>query len=89
LPGASADYWSNLGAAYYDMNDMERSMANYAKALEINPCSYSARRNLVLLYAGRHELQAAYRAGEVPSGCRLIPEQARELEACRREVGRP
>lgn len=83
-----ADQWSNIGAAYYDLHDAVNSMSSYLKALQIDPCNYNARRNLVLLYAGLNEPQTAYKAGEVPLTCRMTSGRAAELEGYRQRVGR-
>jgi len=85
----AADVWNNVGAALYMMNDFDGAAAGYRSALKLDPCYYEARRNLVSLQSRRGEVQAAFLSGEVPSGCRLIPEQAKELEALRRVAGRP
>jgi protein O-mannosyl-transferase len=88
LTQETADLWSNIGAAYYDLHDAGRCMSSYLKALQIDPCYYNARRNLVLLYASLNEPQTAYQSGEVPSSCHMLSEQAAELEAYRQKVGR-
>jgi Tfp pilus assembly protein PilF len=88
LTNKPADQWSNIGAAYYDLHDAGQSMSSYQQALQIDPCNYNARRNLVLLYASLNEPQSAYKTGEVPSSCHMLSAQAAELEEYRRRVGR-
>lgn len=81
----SADNFNNIGAAYYSLNDFAQSAESYRRALALDACNYNARRNLVMLLA-RTDRHAAYRDGEVPAGCHLIPDQAIELERFRRSV---
>ncbi len=88
LSHPTADHYNNIGAAYYSLNDFANSMASYGKALELDSCNYNARRNLVMLLANQNQPAEAYAAGDVPAGCRLIPDQAAELERYRRQVGK-
>jgi len=85
LTHPSADHFNNIGAAYFNMNEFDKSRDSYRRALELDACSYNARRNLVMLLA-RTDPEAAYQAGEVPASCHLVPTQAAELEQFRRQV---
>jgi Tfp pilus assembly protein PilF len=85
LTHPSADHFNNIGAAYFNMNEFDQSRDSYRRALELDACSYNARRNLVMVLS-RTDPEAAYRTGEVPASCHLIPSQAAELEQYRRQV---
>jgi len=89
LTRETADNWNNIGAAHYSLKEYEESLKSYERALQLDPCSYNARRNIVMLYGTSNHPQEAWRAGEVPSTCHMVPDQARELENHRRQVGRP
>ena len=89
LSRETADTWNNIGAAHYSLQQYEEAMKSYARALELDPCSYNARRNLVMLYGSSNRPQDAWRTGEVPATCHMVPDQARELDSYRRQVGKP
>jgi Flp pilus assembly protein TadD len=89
LSRETADTWNNIGAAHYSLQQYDEAMKSYARALELDPCSYNARRNLVMLYGTNHRKEDAWRTGEVPSNCHMVPDQSRELEKFRRQMGQP
>jgi tetratricopeptide (TPR) repeat protein len=89
LTGETADRWNNIGAAYFRLNDIAASLNGFEHALKLDPCNFNARRNLMMLHSQRNQRQAAWQAGAVPAACIMLPEQARELEALRRQVARP
>src|SRR5205823_2775459 len=89
LSHETADTWNNIGAAYYALHDLDQAISSYQRGLKFDPCHYNTRRNLVMLYAETQRPEAAYRAGEVPDTCHLVPDQAKELDTYRRQVGRP
>jgi tetratricopeptide (TPR) repeat protein len=89
LSRESADRWNNIGAAYFKLNDLDRSLRSFNRALQFDPCNYNARRNLMMLYANRNQRQAAWEAGALPSSCLMLPAQTSELQALRRRVGKP
>ena len=89
LTGETADGWNNIGGAYYRINNVAASLQSFERALGLDPCSFNARRNLMMLHSHANEPQAVWQAGEVPATCRMIPNQARELDRLRRQAGKP
>ncbi|MGA3027214.1 MAG: tetratricopeptide repeat protein [Bryobacteraceae bacterium] len=89
MTGETADRWNNIGAAYYKMNDLEASLRSFERALRLDPCNFNVRRNLITLYSGRNQQQAALQAGAVPATCTMLPEQAKELDALRQQIAGP
>ena len=86
LSRPTADRWNNIGAAYFRMGDIAESLRCFERALQLDPCNFNARRNLMMLYSNANQRQAAWEAGVVPASCVMLPAQARELEALRRQV---
>jgi tetratricopeptide (TPR) repeat protein len=89
LTKPTADRWNNIGAAYFKMGDIAESLRIFERALQLDPCNFNAHRNLMMIYSNRNQWQAAWEAGAIPSTCIMLPEQARELDALRRQVARP
>ena len=87
LAGETADRLNNIGGAYFKLNDNEASMASFGKALSLDPCSFNARRNVMMVYSQRNDPHHVWLAGEVPADCAMLPDSARELEALRRQAG--
>lgn len=89
LAGESANSWNNVGGAYYQLHDLDRSLSSFERALQLDPCNFNAHRNLMMLYSNRGDSHAVWLAGDLPSGCAMIPAQASELETLRRRAGKP
>jgi tetratricopeptide (TPR) repeat protein len=89
LAGETAAGWSNIGGAYFQLHNLEASMSSFAKALQLDPCNYSARRNMMMQYSGNNDARGVWRAGEIPASCHMLPEQASELDRLRRQAGKP
>jgi hypothetical protein len=89
LTRETADTWNNIGAAHYSLQQYDESLKSYERALQLDPCSYNARRNLMMLYQNSNRPQDMWRAGEIPATCHMVPDQVRELEHYRRQVGKP
>ena len=85
--------WNNTGAAHSMLGEQEQAIEAYRRALSLSPCFYNSRRNLMAALADSGRLKEAIEIGAVPVGCRLLPEQERELERLRsliasREAGK-
>ncbi len=89
LTRETADTWNNIGAAHYSLKQYDESLKSYERALQLDPCSYNARRNLMMLYQNSNRPQDMWRAGEIPATCHMVPDQVRELESYRRQVDKP
>ncbi len=77
---------NNIGAAHYRLAEREKAIEAYRRALALEPCFYNARRNLVMALSEMGRKKEALEAGSLPGGCRLLPEQARDLEEYLRQV---
>ena len=77
---------NNQGAALYQLGEREAALKEFSRAIELNPCFLNARRNLMMGLAEAGRPREGLEAGEPPSHCRLVPEQARELEQFRDAV---
>jgi protein O-mannosyl-transferase len=88
LTRETADTWNNIGAAHYSLKEYDDSLKSYERALQLDPCSYNARRNVVMLYGTSDRPDDAWRSGEIPATCHMVPDQVRELEKFRRQMGK-
>lgn len=89
LTRETADTWNNIGAARYTMQQYAEASTSYQRALQLDICSYNARRNLVMLYGQNHQPQQAWVTGEIPQACHMLSQQVQELENLRRQMGKP
>jgi Tfp pilus assembly protein PilF len=89
LTRETADTWNNIGAAHYSLQQYDDALKSYERALQLDPCSYNARRNLMMLYQNSNRPQDMWRAGDIPATCHMVPDQVRELEGYRRQVAKP
>ena len=87
LNGETADRWNNIGGAYFRLNNINRAMESFERALKLDPCSFNARRNVMMLYSQGNDPHGVWRAGEVPAACTMLPDLAKELEKLRRQAG--
>jgi tetratricopeptide (TPR) repeat protein len=89
LKGEDSDHWNNIGGADYALKNVPAALDAFTRALKLDPCSFSARRNVMMVHSQRNEPVAVWQAGEVPAGCAMIPGQAEELQRLRKMAGRP
>jgi Flp pilus assembly protein TadD len=81
-PG-NAQIQANRGAALYLLDRLQEADAAFRSALEIDPCNFDARHNLVLLYGSLGDSEAMSRAAEIPDGCRWSASQKSTMLAAR------
>jgi Tfp pilus assembly protein PilF len=76
--------WNNIGAAQLRRGELNEAISTFRKALELDPCRFDARMNLIrtLSYTGYKE--NALLAGQI-SNCHL-PEQSSRLNDERRPI---
>ncbi len=86
LQRETPEAWNNIGAARYRLQQQQKAIENYRRALELDTCFYNSRRNLMMTLAEMGRKQEALVAGTPPAGCRLLPDQQRELDELRRQV---
>jgi protein O-mannosyl-transferase len=89
LAGDTADGWNNIGGAYFRLNLPDASLTGFEKALSLDPCSFNARRNVMMIYSQRHDPHNVWLAGEVPADCAMLPGSAKELARLRLQAGNP
>jgi tetratricopeptide (TPR) repeat protein len=76
-----AQVHANRGAALYLLGRLPEAEAAFQKALDLDPCSFDARNNLILLYRSLGDGNAVRRTAQVPAGCRWTPERRPMMEA--------
>ncbi len=79
LTRETADHWNNIGAARFRLGEMDAAVTAYSRALQLDKCSYNARRNLMMALVQQGKKGEAYQLGAVPPDCRMLAEQASEL----------
>jgi tetratricopeptide (TPR) repeat protein len=89
LTEETADRWNNIGGAYFKLNDLKASMNSFRNALRLDPCNFGARRNVMMLYSQGNDPHGVWQAGKIPAACKMIPDQAGELDRLRRQAGTP
>lgn len=79
LDGESPAGWNSLSAAYFRLGQSDQGVVALRRALELSPCSYLLRGNMmaVLYKLGRKD--EARQTGEVPAKCHMVPAEAEEL----------
>ena len=75
----SADAHSNRGTALYLLGRQPEAEAEFSRAVELDPCHYNARHNLVLLYRSRGDEASFRRVAQIPSDCQFTPAQLADL----------
>ncbi len=78
--------WNNAGAAYSMLGERDNAIQAYRRALALSPCFYNSRRNLMAALADSGHAAEAAAMGELPGGCRLLPEQQQELDRLRAAI---
>lgn len=71
--------WNNVGAAELRHGQVDEGIAAFRRALEIDPCRFDSRMNLMMALAALERKDSAVQAGLVPENCHLLPEQIRKL----------
>jgi tetratricopeptide (TPR) repeat protein len=89
LSEPTADRWNNIGGAYFRLNNRDAAMASFQTALQLDPCNFASRRNVMMLYSQRNDLHGVWQTGELPRACQMIPDQAGELQRLRKMAGKP
>jgi tetratricopeptide (TPR) repeat protein len=84
--GNNATIWNNIGAAELRRGRIEEGVRAFRRALEIDPCRYDARVNLMRALWGMGEADTALSTGVVPANCHLLPALAEKLEVERRSL---
>jgi hypothetical protein len=64
-------------------------MNSFRNALRLDPCNFGARRNVMMLYSQGNDPHGVWQAGKIPAACKMIPDQAGELDRLRRQAGTP
>jgi Flp pilus assembly protein TadD len=72
--------WNNIGAAEVRRGRLEEAIQAFRRALEIDPCRFDARLNLMRILASVEGNDEARVAGAVEASCNLLPEQAKQLD---------
>jgi len=86
LTHPSADHWNNIGAAQFRLGDVASAQSSYRTALHLDPCFGSAQLNLMHLLDVEGKREDAWRIGEIPSGCRLRADLARQIADYRKTL---
>jgi len=86
LGGDKPLLWNNVGAAQIRLGSIEDGIQSFQSALELDPCRFDARLNLMraLSYVGNRG--AALRIGQGPGTCHFSAEQDQKLENERRSL---
>jgi tetratricopeptide (TPR) repeat protein len=79
LSRETPELWNNIGASRFRMGQLEEAIGAYRRALALESCHYNSRRNLMYALSELGRKEEAFRAGELPPGCRLPAEKAKEL----------
>jgi len=77
--GRNALIWNNVGAVELRRGHLEDGIKALRTALEIDPCRFDARMNLMRALSVVKQRDNAVLAGLVPATCHQLPEQARQL----------
>jgi tetratricopeptide (TPR) repeat protein len=73
--------WNNIGAAELRRGQISEGLSAFRLALETDPCRFDARWNLIHTLSSLGQQRDARIAGQLPPGCRFLPEQAQRLQA--------
>lgn len=84
--GENPTVWNNIGAAELRHDHVEEGIGAFHRALEIDPCRFDARMNLMRAVAAVEGNERAFLVGQIPETCHLLPEQAQKLEEERRSL---
>ena len=87
LTRPTPEHWNNIGAAQYRMGNAAAAETSYRTALRLDPCAGNARLNLMHVLDVQGNRPEASRTGEVPSGCRLPVDLARQIADYRKNLG--
>lgn len=79
---------TNKGAALHLLGQSEEARLLFQRALDLDPCDFSARNNLLLSYREERRWREALSAARMPGSCRPHPKQLRALELARSEIER-
>ncbi len=86
LGGEDPLVWNNIGAAHLRRGRIEEGIKSFRRALEIDPCRFDARVNLMRTLSESGEKQNALLASQIPADCHFLPMQAQKLEEERRSI---
>jgi Tfp pilus assembly protein PilF len=86
LRGETAPELTNIGTARSRLGQMEAAVADFRRALTLDPCFPAARLSLMSALAAMANREEAWRIGEIPQGCRYTPADAQNLENVRRQT---
>jgi Flp pilus assembly protein TadD len=86
LGGDEPLLWNNIGAAELRLGEIDEGEHAFRKALELAPCRFDARLNLIrtLAYLGKKD--AALLVSQIPPACALLPDQSTQIEIERRSL---
>lgn len=87
LTRPTPDHWNNIGAAQYRKGDPVQAETSYRTALSLDPCFGNARLNLMHVLDVQGNRTEAWRIGEIPNGCRLPVDLARQIADYRKNLG--
>ena len=79
--GSKPMIWNNVGAVHLRRGEIEDGVKAFQRALELQPCRFDARMNLVRTLEFLGDYQGGKAAREIPRGCHLTPEQMAALAA--------
>jgi tetratricopeptide (TPR) repeat protein len=86
LGGENPLVWNNIGAAQLRLEKIAEGIRAFRRALQLDPCRFDARVNLMRTLSNAGKKDEAIRAAQVPAACRLLPEQTARLDAERRSL---
>jgi Tfp pilus assembly protein PilF len=75
----SPDTLSNRGTALFLLGRLGEAESDFQRALDLQPCHYNARHNLVLLYRHRGDQARLREVTQLPLACRFTPDQRAEF----------
>jgi tetratricopeptide (TPR) repeat protein len=84
--GSNPTVWNNMGAAELRRGRLVEGAQAFRRALELDPCRYDARVNLMRALWGMGEAENAISIGVAPANCHLLPALAEKLEAERHSL---
>jgi tetratricopeptide (TPR) repeat protein len=72
--------WNNMGAAHLRRGDLEDAVKCFRKALEVDPCRFDARLNLMRTLSASGQDEEVAQVASIPPNCRLLPQQVARIE---------